>query len=105
MPVITPSALSRTKPAGRFPEATAHVYGGDPPEAERLARYPALSIASGRVDVAMVNPDEPVDPGGDETGPDGGEEEELFEVEPQETTKSEMTRHRGKIRFNGKLLF
>ena len=34
--VIAPLAESRLSPAGRLPDASAHVYGGVPPVAARL---------------------------------------------------------------------
>src|SRR5262245_26219926 len=47
VPVITPAAGSRLRPAGNAPDVTAHVYGGRPPDAETAAVYCWPTVGSG----------------------------------------------------------
>ena len=48
-PVIAPVFAFKARPAGKAPELTANVYGGEPPAAVKVALYEAPTTPSGSV--------------------------------------------------------
>ena len=55
MPDTVPAA-ERLNPAGNVPPATAHEYGGVPPEAASACEYVVPTVPAGKADVVIPNP-------------------------------------------------
>ena|SRR5580700_2369748 len=56
VPLITPVAAFKTKPAGNVPLLIDHEYGAMPPAAASVIPYAALTCPSGRELVVICNP-------------------------------------------------